>query len=68
MKLTFKFENGNSQLVLTPQNSRDKICLDLCLNERPEITLKPTNEDCIILEFGERNYKTSVEEPISLAG
>jgi hypothetical protein len=53
MKIAFRFENGSSQLILTPTDSRDKTQLDLCLNGRPEIHLKATNDNSFILEFTE---------------
>jgi len=51
MKLAFKFENGTSQLILTPENSRDKTYIDLCIDGKNDIRIKPTTSDAIVLEF-----------------
>ena len=51
MKITFSIENGSSQLILTPENPRDKTCLGLCMDGKNEIKFKHTTTDCMILEF-----------------
>ena len=61
MKITFTFENGTSLMLLTPENNRDKQCLDLCVDGRPVIRLKPTTKDCTILEFSEPKPKEVVD-------
>jgi hypothetical protein len=67
MKIAFRFENGTSQLILTPDNGRDKQYLDLCMDGKQEIRLKPTTMDCTIIEFVESKPRsvvpTVVEEP-----
>lgn len=51
MKIAFRFENGTSQLILTPEDQRDKTYIDLCIDGKNDIKLKPTTTDSIILEF-----------------
>lgn len=51
MKIAFKFENGTSQLILTPTDARDKTYLDLCLDGKNDIRLKATSSESVILEF-----------------
>ena len=51
MKVAFRFENGSSECILTPENARDKSYIDLCIDGRNEIKLKPTSSDSIILCF-----------------
>lgn len=63
MKITFSFSNGTSQLILTPENARDKNYLDLCIDGRANIKLKPTTSDSTIIEFTESEPK-SVEPVI----
>jgi len=65
MKIAFRFENGTSQLILTPENSRDKQYLSLCVDGRSDIHLKPTAQDFIIVEFVEsapKSIEPTVEE------
>lgn len=58
MKIAFRFENGTSQLILTPENGRDKQYLDLCMDGKAGIRLKPTTMDCAIIEFVESGPKS----------
>ena len=58
MKIAFRFENGTSQLILTPENSRDKQYLDLCMDGKSDIRLKPTTHDSAIIEFVESKPKS----------
>ena len=51
MKIAFQFENGTSLLVLTPENQRDKTYIDLCVDGKNDIRIKPCKEDGLILEF-----------------
>ena len=65
MKIAFRFENGTSQLILTPENGRDKQYLDLCMDGKSDIRLKPTTHDSAIIEFVESKPKSvtpTVEE------
>ena len=63
MKIAFKFENGTSKLILTPTDARDKTYLDLCLDGKNDIRLKPTSSESVILEFKAVEPK-NVEPPI----
>lgn len=58
MKVAFRFENGSSECILTPENARDKSYIDLCIDGRSEIKLKPTTSDAIILVFTECKQKS----------
>jgi len=58
MKIAFRFENGTSQLILTPESARDKTYLDLCMDGKQDIQLKPTTKDCTIIEFRECSPKS----------
>ena len=58
MKIAFRFENGTSECILTPENARDKSYIDLCIDGRSEIKLKPTTTDSIILTFTESKPKS----------
>jgi hypothetical protein len=60
MKLAFRFENGTSQLILMPENQRDKTYIDLCVDGKNDIRLKPTNSDGITLEFTASEAKSIV--------
>ena len=61
MKVAFRFENGFSECILTPENARDKSYIDLCIDGRSEIKLKPTTSDSIILCFTASELKAKVE-------
>jgi len=58
VKLSFRFENGTSQLMLSPENPRDKTYLSLCIDGRNDMRLKPTTSDDIIIEFTESKSKS----------
>jgi hypothetical protein len=58
MKIAFRIENGVSQLILTPENARDKQCLDLCMDGKQDMRLKPTAQDHTIIEFCESKPKS----------
>jgi hypothetical protein len=60
MKVAFRFENGSSECILTPENARDKSYIDLCIDGRNEIKLKPTSSDSIILCFTASELKSNV--------
>lgn len=51
MKLSFQFENGSSLIILTPENPRDKTYIDLCVDGKNDIRIKPTTTDGLALEF-----------------
>lgn len=55
MKLAFKFENGSSEMILTPENARDKTYIDLCIDGKNDVRIKPTNNETIVLEFKSSN-------------
>lgn len=63
MKIAFRFENGTSQLILSPENGRDKQYLDLCMDGKGDIRLKPTTKDCTIIEFRESTAEPRSVEP-----
>jgi hypothetical protein len=49
MKIEFRF-NGTSQIILFPENQRDKDLLSMALNGRPELRIKPTAGEERIIE------------------
>jgi len=51
MKIVFQIEKEISQIIITPENSRDKACIALCISEKNNIKLKPTTTDAIVFEF-----------------
>ncbi len=53
MKVAFRFENGTSQLILVPENARDKQYLSLCSDGRNNVRIKPTRDEVLIIEFGD---------------
>jgi hypothetical protein len=65
MKISFTFENGTGLMLLTPENNRDKQLLDLCVDGRPSIRIKPTTKECTILEFSEPKPKVEVVAPVA---
>ena len=66
MKVAFRFENGSSECILTPENARDKSYIDLCIDGRNEIKLKPTSSDSIILCFTSSELKSKLNSIIPL--
>jgi len=58
MKIAFRFENGSSQLILTPESARDQQYLSLCMDGKQDIRCKPTTKDCTIIEFVESKPKS----------
>lgn len=63
MKVTFRFENGSSECILTPENPRDKSYIDLCIDGRPDVKLKSTSMDSLILTFTESKPKVHIVDP-----
>lgn len=61
MKIAFNFENGTSQVVLTPENARDKTYLSLCVDGKDCIQIKPSNSDALVVEFTEIKVKPSAK-------
>lgn len=51
MKVEFRF-NGANQIILIPENSKDKQLLQLWGNDRPNLAVVPiaTNPDCVAIE------------------
>jgi hypothetical protein len=60
MTIAFRFQNGTSEMILTPENARDKQYLDLCIDGKQNIRLKPTVQECTIIEFTESKPKSVV--------
>ena len=60
MKVAFRFFNGTSELILTPENNRDKQCLYLCMDGRHDMKLKPTTQEWTIIEFTESKPTAAV--------
>lgn len=61
MKVEFRF-NGANQIILIPENSKDKQLLQLWGNDRPILAVVPiaTNPDCVAIEASQA--PTEVEE------
>lgn len=53
MQISFRFENGTSQIVLSPENQRDKNYLALCVDGKDNLRIKPTTTDELVIEFKE---------------
>jgi hypothetical protein len=53
MQPIFRFENGTGQIILTPDNPRTKALISLCIEGRPEVRIKHTTDDSLVLEFSE---------------
>ena len=49
MRIEFRF-NGASQVILTPENARDKQMLQLWIDGRPALRVKPTAGEEVIIE------------------
>jgi hypothetical protein len=64
MKIAFRFENGTSELILTPENARDQQYLGLCMDGKQSIRMKPTAKECTILEFSETKPVQSIDPVI----
>jgi len=61
MKISFIFNSVN-QVVLMPENGKDKQLLSLCCNGARELTIVPSKDDSIIIEFGEGSVKKEKEK------
>lgn len=64
MKIAFKLFNGTSQIILSPETPRDQLCLNLCIDGRADIKLKPTSNNDTVIEFNESVCK--LVEPLIL--
>ena len=51
MQVTFHFSNGESTIILSPENARDKTYLSLCVEGKSNISWKPTKDDSIAISF-----------------
>jgi len=49
MRTEWRF-NGSAQLILIPENARDKQMMMLAFDGRPELRIKPTTGDEVIIE------------------
>ena len=57
MKISFKFSNGTSHLILEPENPRDERYVDLCVSGRTEVKLLASKDKSLILEFNQSEEK-----------
>lgn len=61
MKIEFRF-NGARQAILIPETARDRTLLQLCLGERPELRIVPSNTDQVIIEARDSAPANEVEK------
>lgn len=50
MKVETRFDGSASYLTIIPESARDKDQLRLLNLGRPQLTIKPTQEDCLVIE------------------
>lgn len=53
MKIAFRFENGTSQVILSPETAREKQYISLCSDGRNSVRVKPTAHESLVIEFAE---------------
>ena len=64
MNIEFRF-NGSSQVILIPENARDKQFLQLWIDGRPELRVKPTSGEEVIIEAYPCATKNTLDPPES---
>ncbi len=51
MKITFQFDNGTSRVILEPENERDKMYLNLCVNAGRNLSLDAGKAEQLVIKF-----------------
>ena len=62
MKIAFHFEDGNSQVILIPEDKRDEMQLNFVTNGRPVVQIKPNVNNALTLEFTVLNTEKKLGE------